>query len=131
MNLPAQHRDLMRKDKELDILRAAVSGERAQHLQDLTQKEIHACEAVAAALPRSRHVELAGPDHGASSDPSSTQPRRQPATVTKVVAEMGVFFDWRVRRQAGSRPLPRRCVGGAAALRSASWGCNRSGKAWH
>jgi pimeloyl-ACP methyl ester carboxylesterase len=49
-------------------------------------------EALAADLPRSRRVELPGLDHGASSDPSPTNPSGKPETVEKVAREVRAFF---------------------------------------
>jgi pimeloyl-ACP methyl ester carboxylesterase len=49
-------------------------------------------DALAAALPRNRRVELPGLDHGASSDPSSTNPGGKPEIVEKVAREVRTFF---------------------------------------
>jgi pimeloyl-ACP methyl ester carboxylesterase len=49
-------------------------------------------DALAATLPRSRRVELPGLDHGASSDPSSTNPGGKPEVVDKVAREVRAFF---------------------------------------
>jgi hypothetical protein len=37
VDLTAQHRDLVAQDQQLNILRAVITGELGQHLQDLAQ----------------------------------------------------------------------------------------------
>ncbi|MDN3353743.1 alpha/beta hydrolase [Actinomadura sp. DC4] len=49
-------------------------------------------EALAGVLPHRRVVEFAGLDHGASSDPSATNPKGNPETVAQVVREVRSFF---------------------------------------
>jgi hypothetical protein len=41
VHLPAQHRHLMPQHQQLDVLRSAVLGELRQHLQGLTQEQVH------------------------------------------------------------------------------------------
>ena len=53
--------------------------------------------ALAGALPHSRRVEFPGLDHGASSDPSNTNPGGKPEIVAQVANEVRSFF-------SGSRP---------------------------
>ena len=40
-HLPAQYRDLITQDQQLDILGAAVPGELGQHLHQLAQQQVH------------------------------------------------------------------------------------------
>src|SRR5215475_2936657 len=49
-------------------------------------------DALAQTLPRSRRVEFPGLDHGASSDPGSTNPGGKPEIVAQVAREVRTFF---------------------------------------
>jgi hypothetical protein len=49
-------------------------------------------DALARTLPRSRRVEFPGLDHGASSDPSTTNPGGKPEIVAQVAGEVRTFF---------------------------------------
>ncbi|MEU7873143.1 hypothetical protein [Dactylosporangium sp. NPDC049140] len=41
MHLSAQHCQLMPQHQQLDVLRATVPGELREHLQNLTQEQVH------------------------------------------------------------------------------------------
>ena len=49
-------------------------------------------DALAKTLPRNRRVELSGLQHGASSDPSATNPGGKPEIVAQVAREVRAFF---------------------------------------
>ncbi len=49
-------------------------------------------DALARTLPHSRRVEFPGLDHGASSDPSTTNPGGKPGIVDQVAREVRSFF---------------------------------------
>jgi hypothetical protein len=49
-------------------------------------------DALARTLPHSRRVEFSGLDHGASSDPSTTNPGGKPEIVGQVAREVCSFF---------------------------------------
>jgi hypothetical protein len=49
-------------------------------------------DALAQTLPHSRRVEFPGLDHGASSDPSQTNPGGKPEIVAQVAREVRSFF---------------------------------------
>lgn len=57
-------------------------------------------DALAQTLPRSRRVEFPGLDHGASSDPSQTNPGGKPEIVGQVAREVRSFFVTSGQRQA-------------------------------
>jgi hypothetical protein len=57
-------------------------------------------DALERTLPHSRRVEFPGLDHGATSDPSRTNPGGKPATVALVAGEIRSFF----AAHAGSFP---------------------------
>jgi len=61
---------------------------------------VPARDALVEALPHSRRVEFAGLDHGATSDPSRTNPGGKPEAVAVVAGEMRTFF----AAHAGSFP---------------------------
>ncbi|MGH3200288.1 MAG: alpha/beta fold hydrolase [Streptosporangiaceae bacterium] len=56
-------------------------------------------DALARTLPNSRRVEFPGLDHGASSDPSQTNPGGKPEIVAQVVREVRSFFATHDTRQ--------------------------------
>ena len=60
-------------------------------------------EALAARLPHGRRVEFAGLDHGASSDPSNTNPSGKPDIVAQVAGEIAAFFGGREVSASGSQ----------------------------
>jgi hypothetical protein len=41
VDLPAQHRHLMPQDQQVNVLCTPVADELGQHLQDLTQEQVH------------------------------------------------------------------------------------------
>ena len=71
-------------------------------------------DALARTLPRSRRVEFPGLDHGASSDPSQTNPGGKPEIVAQVAGEVRTFFATLNTPQETRPPSPVR----AAAPRS-------------
>ena len=41
VHLAAQHRDLMAENQQFDVLRATITGQLCQHLQDLAEQKVH------------------------------------------------------------------------------------------
>ena len=61
-------------------------------------------DALARTLPRSRRVEFPGLDHGASSDPGSTNPGGKPEIVAQVAREVRSFFATPAEPACGQTP---------------------------